>query len=218
MNGKALRSTTPLAPPGGPRAWCTTIAALTWPPPAMRIGWRMQLFPVYLTIVPLFHCNGWCHAWMIPMLGGTVVCCRDVTAKAIYDAIADEGVTHFGGAPIVLNTMINCKPEDRRSFSHTVEVFTAGAPPPAATLAAFEPLGLQRHASLRADRNLRPRHRMSVANRMGCRHRRRPLRAEGPHRRCHGDAGRGRSCTTATATPSPATARIWARSPCAAIW
>ncbi|KAF0173881.1 MAG: AMP-dependent synthetase and ligase [Rhodobacteraceae bacterium] len=105
------------------------------------LAWRMQLFPVYLTIVPLFHCNGWCHTWMIPMLGGTVVCCRDITAKAIYDAIADEGVSHFGGAPIVLNTMINCKPEDRRDFSHIVEVFTAGAPPPAATLAAFEPLG-----------------------------------------------------------------------------
>ncbi len=105
------------------------------------LAWRMQLFPTYLTIVPLFHCNAWCHPWMIPMLGGTVVCCRDVTAKAIYDAIADEGVTHFGGAPIVLNTMINCRDEDRRAFSHTVEVFTAGAPPPAATLAAFEPLG-----------------------------------------------------------------------------
>jgi len=105
------------------------------------LAWRMQLFPTYLTIVPLFHCNAWCHPWMIPMLGGTVVCCRDVTAKAIYDAIADEGVTHFGGAPIVLNTMINCRDEDRRGFSHTVEVFTAGAPPPAATLAAFEPLG-----------------------------------------------------------------------------
>jgi fatty-acyl-CoA synthase len=108
---------------------------------ASTIGWRLQLFPVYLTIVPLFHCNGWCHTWMIPMLGGTIVCCRDVTAKAIYDAIADEGVTHFGGAPIVLNTMINAKPEDRRAFAHTVEVFTAGAPPAAATLAAFEPLG-----------------------------------------------------------------------------
>ena len=78
---------------------------------------------------------------MVPILGGTLVCCRDITAKAIYDAIADEGVTHFGGAPIVLNTMINARDEDRRAFSHTVEVFTAGAPPPAATLAAFEPLG-----------------------------------------------------------------------------
>ncbi|THD81489.1 acyl-CoA synthetase [Aliigemmobacter aestuarii] len=105
------------------------------------IGWRMQLFPVYLTIVPLFHCNGWCHTWMIPMMGGTLVCCRDITAKAIYDSIADEGVTHFGGAPIVLNTIINARAEDRRTFSHVIEVFTAGAPPPAATLAAFEPLG-----------------------------------------------------------------------------
>ncbi len=108
---------------------------------ANAIGWRMQLFPVYLTIVPLFHCNGWCHTWMVPMMGGTLVCCRDVTAKAIYDAIGDEGVTHFGGAPIVLNTVINCKAEDRRAFSHQVQVFTAGAPPAAATLAAFEPLG-----------------------------------------------------------------------------
>ncbi len=109
--------------------------------PANAIGWRMQLFPVYLTIVPLFHCNGWCHTWMMPMVGGQLTCCRDITAKAIYDAIADEGVTHFGGAPIVLNTLINAKAEDRRTFSHIVQVFTAGAPPPAATLAAIEPLG-----------------------------------------------------------------------------
>ncbi len=109
--------------------------------PANALGWRMQLFPVYLTIVPLFHCNGWCHTWMMPMLGGQVTCCRDITAKAIYDAIAEEGITHFGGAPIVLNTIINAKPEDRRDFPHVVQVFTAGAPPPAATLAAIEPLG-----------------------------------------------------------------------------
>ncbi len=79
----------------------------------------------------------------MPLLGGTLVCCRDVTAKAIYDAIADHGVTHFGGAPIVLNTLINAKPEDRRTFDHIVQVFTAGAPPAAATLAAIEPLGFQ---------------------------------------------------------------------------
>ncbi len=109
--------------------------------PANALGWRMQLFPVYLTIVPLFHCNGWCHTWMMPMLGGQLTCCRDITAKAIYDAIADERVTHFGGAPIVLNTIINARPEERRAFDHMVEVFTAGAPPPAATLAAIEPLG-----------------------------------------------------------------------------
>jgi fatty-acyl-CoA synthase len=105
------------------------------------LSWRMVLYPRYLTIVPLFHCNGWCHTWMIPALGGTVVCCRDVTARAIYAAIADHGVTHFGGAPIVLNMLVNAAEADRRAFSHRVEVFTAGAPPAAATLARIEPLG-----------------------------------------------------------------------------
>ena len=105
------------------------------------VSWRMVLHPRLLTIVPLFHCNGWNHTWMMPLLGGTVVCCRDITAANIYDAIADEGVTHFGGAPIVLNAIVNAKPADRRDFDHTVEVFTAGAPPAAATLAAIEKLG-----------------------------------------------------------------------------
>ena len=105
------------------------------------ISWRMVLHPVYLAIVPLFHCNGWNHTWMMPMLGGTLVCCRDVTAPAIYNAIADEGVTHFGGAPIVLNMIVNAPDDQRRAFDHTVEVFTAGAPPAPATLGKIEQLG-----------------------------------------------------------------------------
>jgi fatty-acyl-CoA synthase len=105
------------------------------------ISWRMTLYPTYLTIVPLFHCNNWCHVWTMPAVGGTTVCCRDITAKAIYDSIADEGVTHFGGAPIVLNMIVNAKEAERRSFDHTVEVFTAGAPPAPATLAAIETMG-----------------------------------------------------------------------------
>ncbi|SIO44590.1 fatty-acyl-CoA synthase [Rhodovulum sp. ES.010] len=105
------------------------------------ISWRMVLHPRYLTIVPLFHCNGWCHTWMMPAVGGTVVCCRDINARNIFDAIADEGVTHFGGAPIVLNMLINATDEERREFGHVVEVFTAGAPPAAVTLARIEPMG-----------------------------------------------------------------------------
>ncbi len=105
------------------------------------ISWRMTLFPTLLQIVPLFHCNGWNHTWMLPALGGTAVCCRDITAAAIYDAIADHGVTHFGGAPIVLNLIVNADDTDRRAFDHRVEVFTAGAPPAPATLAAISKLG-----------------------------------------------------------------------------
>ncbi len=105
------------------------------------VSWQMVLRPVFMQIVPLFHCNGWNHTWMMPLLGGTLVCCRDITAAAIYDAIADHGVTHFGGAPIVLNLLVNASPEDRRSFEHRVEVFTAGAPPAPATLSKIEKLG-----------------------------------------------------------------------------
>jgi fatty-acyl-CoA synthase len=105
------------------------------------VSWRMVMHPIYLTIVPLFHCNGWNHTWMMPMLGGTIICCRDVTAGAIYDAIADHGVTHFGGAPIVLNAIVNAAEGERRTFDHTVEVFTAGAPPAPATLSKIEVLG-----------------------------------------------------------------------------
>ncbi|MDG1768238.1 MAG: AMP-binding protein [Yoonia sp.] len=105
------------------------------------ISWQLPLFIKYLQIVPLFHCNGWNHTWMMPALGGTVVCCRDISAKAVYDAIADHGVTHFGGAPIVLNLIVNAADDERRAFDHTVEVFTAGAPPAPATLAAVGKLG-----------------------------------------------------------------------------
>ncbi|WP_323034590.1 AMP-binding protein [Pararhodobacter sp.] len=105
------------------------------------ISWRMTLYPRYLTIVPMFHCNAWCHPWMIPALGGAIICLREITAKGVYHAIAVDGATHFGGAPIVLQTLINAKDADRLPFDHIVEVFTAGSPPPAATLAAIEPLG-----------------------------------------------------------------------------
>ena len=105
------------------------------------VSWRMTLNPVFMAIVPLFHCNGWNHTWMMPLLGGTVVGCRDISAKAIYDGIADEGVSHFGGAPIVLNMIVNAAAEDRRDFDHTVELFTAGAPPAPATLAGIGKLG-----------------------------------------------------------------------------
>ncbi len=105
------------------------------------ISWRMVIRPRYLTIVPLFHCNGWNHTWMMPMLGGTVICCRDITAPAIYDAIANEGATHFGGAPIVLNMIVNAPETDRLPFDHTVQVFTAGAPPAPTTLSKIEALG-----------------------------------------------------------------------------
>ncbi|WP_457649885.1 AMP-binding protein [Profundibacter sp.] len=107
----------------------------------MVISWQMVLHPRYLAIVPLFHCNGWCHTWMMPVIGGTVVCLRDVTPQAIYHAVSVEKVTHFGGAPIVLNMIVNAPEEDRLPFDHRVSLLTAGAPPAPAILKKIETCG-----------------------------------------------------------------------------
>ena len=104
-------------------------------------GWGLTQRPTYLYTVPLFHCNGWGHAWTMTLMGGTIVCIRDITAAAVFDAIADHHVTHFGGAPVILSMLVNATEADRRTFDHTVQAMTAGAPPPAAILKAIEPLG-----------------------------------------------------------------------------
>ena len=105
------------------------------------IGWNLGHHPTYLWTLPMFHCNGWCFPWSLAAVGGTSVCLRNVSASAIFDAIADHGVTHFCGAPVILNLIINAAESETRTFDHTVEVMTAAAPPPATVLAAMESAG-----------------------------------------------------------------------------
>ncbi|MFQ5764589.1 MAG: AMP-binding protein, partial [Rhodospirillales bacterium] len=88
--------------------------------------------------LPMFHCNGWCFPWSIAAVAGTNVCLRRVNAANIYAAIADHRVTHFCGAPIVMNFVVNATVDERRDFDHTVNVMTAAAPPPASTLEAMQ--------------------------------------------------------------------------------
>ncbi len=102
------------------------------------LAWNMPVHATYLWTLPMFHCNGWCFPWTLAANGGTSVCARRVEPAAIFDAIADEGVTHFCGAPVVLNMVINAKPEERRALPRTVEVMTAAAPPPPAVLQRME--------------------------------------------------------------------------------
>ncbi len=101
----------------------------------------MAKHPVYLWTLPMFHCNGWCFPWSISAVAGTHVCLRWVRAKAMYDAIADHGVTHLCGAPIVMSLLLNAPPEERRAIDRTISFFTAAAPPPEAVLAAMKAAG-----------------------------------------------------------------------------
>ncbi|MGD0189347.1 MAG: acyl-CoA synthetase [Rhizomicrobium sp.] len=97
--------------------------------------------PIYLWTLPMFHCNGWCFPWTLSVVAGTHVCLRWVRARPIYDVLADEGVTHMCGAPIVMSTLVNAKPEERRALPHRVEFITAAAPPPESVLAAMADAG-----------------------------------------------------------------------------
>jgi len=99
------------------------------------VTWGLGHEIVYLWTLPMFHCNGWCFPWTLAALAGTSVCCRKVSAGTIFSAIADHGVTHFCGAPIVLGFVINASDTEKRPFAHTVNVMTAAAPPPAPVLA-----------------------------------------------------------------------------------
>jgi fatty-acyl-CoA synthase len=101
----------------------------------------MGRHPVYLWTLPMFHCNGWCFPWTLAVTGGTHVCLRWVRAKAMYDAIADHGVTHLCGAPIVMSTLINAPAGDKRDFPQTVTFNTAAAPPPEAVLSGMADAG-----------------------------------------------------------------------------
>ena len=89
----------------------------------------------------MFHCNGWCFAWTLSVVAGTHVCLRWVRAKAVFDAIAEHKVTHLCGAPIVMSTLINAAPQERRPLPHTVQFVTAAAPPPESVLAAMADAG-----------------------------------------------------------------------------
>src|SRR5688572_26473226 len=101
----------------------------------------MGQHPVYLWTLPMFHCNGWCFPWSLSIVAGTHVCLRAVRAKPMYDAIADHGVTHLCGAPIVMSTLLNAPVGEKQPLPHMVRFFTAAAPPPEAVLAAMREAG-----------------------------------------------------------------------------
>ena len=108
-----------------------------------QIAQAIPPHPVYLWTLPMFHCNGWCFPWTVTALAGTHVCLRRVEAEPVYRAIAEDGVTHFCGAPIVLNMLANAPAAEKRPLPRRVEAMTAGAPPPATVIEAMESAGFR---------------------------------------------------------------------------
>ncbi|PHU26854.1 putative acyl-activating enzyme 2 [Capsicum chinense] len=101
---------------------------------------EMSSWPIYLWTVPMFHRKGWCLVWGLSALGGTSICLRQVSPKLIFERIAEHKVTHMGGAPTVLNMIVNSPVSDRKPLPHEVNI----SPPPQ-IISKMEELGFRVH-------------------------------------------------------------------------
>ncbi len=106
-------------------------------------AWNMPNRLTYLYTVPMFHCNGWGYPWTLAMLHARVIFIRNIVVKEIFELIDKYEVTHFGGAPIVLNMIANAPSDDQKALKNKVYVMTAGAPPPSSILQKMESLGFE---------------------------------------------------------------------------
>ena len=92
----------------------------------------------YLWTLPMFHANGWTFTWINTARGMANVCLRKVEPALIYQLIKDENITMFCAAPTVLIGIANAPEEMRAGAPRGVRLFTAGAPPAAATIELVE--------------------------------------------------------------------------------
>ena len=127
----------------------------------------MGKHPVYLWTLPMFHCNGWCFPWTLSVVAGTHVCLREVRAPAMYDAIAAPQ-----GDASVRRADRDVDPAQRAGRGEEAaaacgRVLHRGGAAAGSRAGGDEGRRLQRHASLRADRDLRPRGRQRLAPRLG---------------------------------------------------
>lgn len=105
-------------------------------------GWALPPRPTYLSVVPMFHCNGWNHPWAMAIVGANMVFTRDATPSKLLAAMSEHGVTHFGAAPIVLQMLCDSPDAPAYPFNPKIKVLTAGAPPPPAVLERAALMGL----------------------------------------------------------------------------
>ncbi|UDM17338.1 acyl-CoA synthetase [Vogesella sp. XCS3] len=105
------------------------------------LDWGMPRHATYLWTLPMFHCNGWCFPWTMAANVGTNVCLRRVDPRLIFELIKTHRVSHYCGAPIVHNMLINAPDDCKQGIAHQVNCLVAGAAPPSAVIEGMETLG-----------------------------------------------------------------------------
>ena len=105
------------------------------------LEWDMPKHAAYLWTLPMFHCNGWCFPWTVAARAGVNVCLRKVDAQAMFDAMRDQGVTHYCGAPIVHGLLVNAPAAMKVGVPAGIKAMVAGAAPPASMIEGMEQMG-----------------------------------------------------------------------------
>jgi fatty-acyl-CoA synthase len=89
---------------------------------------------------PMFHINGWGHIYGLTGIGGKHVIQRQFDPKAVFERINEYDVSFLGGAPTVLNMLLEYY-EDAdvpATGAKPVRVETAASPPPKRTIGRVE--------------------------------------------------------------------------------
>lgn len=88
---------------------------------------------------PMFHINGWGHIYGLTGIGGTHVVLRQFDPATVFEKISRYNVSFLGGAPTVLNMLLDhAEDHDVATSGDTVRVETAASPPPKQTIKRTE--------------------------------------------------------------------------------
>lgn len=95
---------------------------------------------VLLWTSPMFHINGWGHIYGLTGIGGKHVILRDFDPGEVFGRIHEHDVSFLGGAPTVLNLLLEYNKENDvpTTGAKPVRVETAASPPPKQTIQRTE--------------------------------------------------------------------------------
>ena len=95
---------------------------------------------VYLHTLPTFHCNGWGLPFVLAGMGAQQIVLRKVQGAEILRRIERHGVTLLGGAPAVVNGVLDAARDWPGAIPGRgrVRMVVAGAPPPTRTIERVE--------------------------------------------------------------------------------
>nr|MDQ5813216.1 AMP-binding protein [Actinomycetota bacterium] len=107
----------------------------------VALALNMSSDSVYLWVLPMFHCDGWCYTWGVTAITGTHVCLRKVEPGRIWELFDSEGITHYCGAPTVQIPLVNH--ENAHELDHPVTTAIGGSPAGPALLEKFQNLNIR---------------------------------------------------------------------------